>query len=112
MIEPWLRTTHYWDAYLQGRDWFDRYGVWAVFVAGFSPIPYKIFTISAGVATLNLPGFVIASLIGRGARFYLVAGLVVAGGPRMEATLPLYVERLGWAMVAAVAVIGIWVGLR
>ena len=68
-IEPWLQTTHYWDAYLKGRDWFAKYGVLAVFVAGFSPIPYKIFTITAGVAALNLPGFILASLVGRGGRF-------------------------------------------
>lgn len=102
-IEPWLQTTHYWDAYLQGRNWFARYGVWAVFVAGFSPIPYKIFTISAGVAMLNLPGFILASFVGRGARFFLVAGLIVAGGPKMAEMLPRYVERIGWAVVVVAA---------
>lgn len=102
-IEPWLRETDYWNAYLTGKDWFDRYGVWAVFVAGFSPIPYKIFTIAAGVAVLNFPGFVIASFVGRGARFFLVAGLIVAGGDRMEALIPRYVERLGWALVVIAA---------
>ena len=106
-IEPWLQTTHYWDAYLKGRAWFAEYGIWAVFIAGFSPIPYKVFTISAGVAMLNLPGFIIASLIGRGARFFMVAGLIVLGGQKMEEMLPRYVERLGWAVVAiAVAIIG------
>ena len=70
-------------------------------------MPYKIFTITAGVAMLNLPGFIMASLIGRGARFYLVAAMVVAGGEKMEKMLPHYIERIGWAMVAiAVAVIG------
>ena len=106
-IEPWLHDMGYWPAYLKGKDWFDRYGVWAVFVAGFSPIPYKIFTISAGVAVLNIPGFVIASFVGRGARFFLVAGLIVAGGPRMETMLPKYIEGIGWAVVAIVgAVVG------
>ncbi len=106
-MEPWLRTTDYWDAYLSGRAWFDAYGVWAVFVAGFSPIPYKIFTIAAGVAVLNLPGFILASLVGRGARFFLVAGLVVAGGERMAVLLPRYVERIGWGVVAAAVLAGI-----
>ena len=111
-IEPWLQSTHYWDAYLRGREWFSHYGVWAVLVAGFSPIPYKIFTITAGVAMLNLPAFVVASLLGRGARFFLVAGLVVAGGEKMERLLPQYIERIGWAVVAiAVAIIG-WLMLR
>lgn len=104
-LQPWLETTDYWDAYLTGREWFKRWGVWAVFVAGFSPIPYKIFTVSAGVAVLSLPGFIIASLLGRGARFFLVAGLIVAGGERMADLLPEYVERIGWTVVVvAVAV--------
>lgn len=111
-IEPWLRDSHYWGAYETARDWFDRYGVWVVFVAGFSPIPYKVFTIAAGVATLNLPAFFIGSLIGRAARFFLVAGLVRLGGERFEATLSRHIERLGWAVVVvAAAVIG-WFMMR
>ncbi len=108
-IQPWLSTTDYWGAYLKGRAWFDEWGVWAVFVAGFSPIPYKIFTIAAGVAVLNLPGFVLASLIGRGARFYLVAGLIRAGGPRMAALLPRYVERIGWSVVLLALIVAAWI---
>ena len=104
-IEPWLRESHYWDAYLTARSWFDDYGVWVVFVAGFSPIPYKVFTIAAGVAALNLPGFFIGSLIGRAARFFLVAGLVRAGGQRFEDTLAKHVERIGWATVAAAVIV-------
>ncbi len=105
-IEPWLHKMGYWPAYLSGRQWFDEWGVWAVFVAGFSPIPYKIFTISAGAAVLNFPGFVVASAIGRGARFFLVAGLIVAGGQRMADVLPKYVERIGWLLVLLAIIIG------
>ncbi len=105
-IEPWLHSAGYWPAYLRGKEWFDTWGIWAVFVAGFSPIPYKIFTISAGVAVLNFPGFVLASLIGRGARFFLVAGFVVAGGERMETTIATYIERIGWGVVVLAVAIG------
>ena len=111
-IEPWLKESHYWGAYLTSRSWFDEYGVWVVFVAGFSPIPYKVFTIAAGVAVLNLPGFIIASVIGRAGRFFLVAGLVRAGGQRFEDSLQKYVERIGWAVVAIVAVIIAWFMMR
>ena len=104
-IEPWLSESNYWPAYLRSRDWFADWGVWAVFVAGFSPIPYKVFTIAAGATVLNLPGFIIASLIGRGARFFLVAGLIVLGGERMAEALPKYVERIGWAVVVLVVAI-------
>ncbi|MBT8086922.1 MAG: VTT domain-containing protein [Gammaproteobacteria bacterium] len=111
-IEPWLRESHYWDAYLTSRRWFDEYGVWVVFVAGFSPIPYKVFTIAAGVAVLNLPAFFIASLIGRASRFFLVGGLVRLGGERFEATLSKHVERIGWAVVVLTVIIIAWLMLR
>ena len=94
------------------RSWFDDYGVWVVFVAGFSPIPYKVFTIAAGVAVLNLPAFLIGSLVGRAGRFFLVAGLVRAGGQRFEDTLAKYVERIGWATVVVAAVLIGWLMLR
>ena len=78
-----------------------------MFIAGFSPIPFKVFTIAAGVATLNLPGFIIASLIGRGARFFLVAGIVRVAGEKFEEQIVQHIERLGWSMVVlSVIVIG------
>jgi hypothetical protein len=55
---------------------------------------------------LSFPGFVLASFVGRGARFYLVAGLIVAGGERMANLLPRYVERIGWAVVVLALLIG------
>ncbi|MEM6514277.1 MAG: YqaA family protein [Pseudomonadota bacterium] len=102
-IEPWLRESDYWGAYQTSRQWFDTYGVWAVFIAGFSPVPYKIFTIAAGVVVLNPVGFVLASIVGRGARFFLVAGFIVLGGAKLEAQVTKYVEGLGWLAVALVA---------
>jgi membrane protein YqaA with SNARE-associated domain len=111
-IEPWLLESHYWGGYEMARQWFDDYGVWAIFIAGFSPIPYKVFTIAAGVAALTVPGFFVASLIGRGARFFLVAAFVKYTGVRFESTLEKHIERIGWAVVAlAVIVIG-WFMLR
>lgn len=104
MIEPWLRTTKYWASYEVAVDWFGRWGFWAVFIAGFSPIPYKVFTIAAGALSMALLPFTLASLIGRGARFFLVAGLMAWGGARMEAMLHRYVDRLGWATVALVVI--------
>ena len=85
-----------------------RRSCWAVFVAGFSPIPYKVFTIAAGALSMALLPFTVASLIGRGARFFLVAGRMKWGGARMEAALHRYIDRLGWATVALV-VIGVLV---
>ena len=111
-VEPWLRESHYWSSYLTARDWFDRYGIWAVFIAGFSPIPYKVFTIAAGVAMLDLGGFFVASLIGRGARFFLVAGFVRFAGVRLEATLIRHIERIGWGVLIAAVIIIAWFMFR
>ncbi len=111
-VKPLLVDLGYWDAYLKGKDWFEAWGVWAVLIAGFSPIPYKVFTIAAGVATLNLPAFILASFVGRGARFFLVAALVVAGGERMESLIRQYVERIGWAVVTLAVLLGAYLMLR
>ena len=111
-IEPWLADSKYWSAYETAQTWFDAYGFWTVFVAGFSPIPYKVFTIAAGVAVLNLPAFFIGSMIGRGARFFLVAGLLVWGGEKLESRLRQYVERIGWAVVVVVAALIAWFMVR
>ncbi len=103
VIAPWLHKAGYWDEYLQARDWFERWGFWAIFLAGFSPIPYKLFTIAAGVMSMILLPFVLASLIGRGARFFLVAGLIVWGGERMERLLRTYIDVIGWTVIGAAA---------
>lgn len=55
---------------------YDSYNFWIVFVAAFTPIPYKVITIAAGVFAINFPMFMVASFVGRGARFFLVAGLL------------------------------------
>ena len=104
LIEPWLQTSHYWPAYSKALAWFQQWGVVAVLIAGFSPIPYKVFTIAAGVLSMTLLPFMAASFVGRGARFFLVAGLMRWGGPRMEAQLHKHIDRIGWASVALIAV--------
>lgn len=104
LVEPIIREVGYWDRYERVREWFAAWGFWAIFLAGFSPIPYKLFTISAGVIAMNFPLFLLASLIGRGARFFLVAGLMVWGGEPMERNLRLYIDRIGWVVILAALV--------
>ena len=107
LIEPWLQGSAYWQKFELVHMWFDEWGVWVVFVAGFSPIPYKLFTITAGVLSLALIPFILASFIGRGARFYLVAGLLKYLGPKLEPIVMKYIEWIGWLtvllLVAAIA---------
>jgi membrane protein YqaA with SNARE-associated domain len=112
VLQPWLQESKYWPAYQTAVEWFGRWGFWAVFIAGFSPIPYKVFTIAAGALSMALLPFMLASIVGRGLRFFLVAGLMAWGGARMEAMLHRYVDRLGWAMVAIIAIAMIWYGVR
>lgn len=61
---------------------------------------FSMFTLAAGVISMALLPFVLGSLIGRGARFFMVAGLMVWGGPRMEGLLRKYVDAIGWSVVA------------
>ncbi len=105
---PWLQDSSYWSTYQTAVEWFGRWGFWAVFIAGFSPIPYKVFTIAAGALSMAIFPFTLASIVGRGMRFFLVAGLMAWGGARMEALLHRYVDRLGWATVALVTLGTLW----
>lgn len=98
-VMPVLERFGYVDEFERASEWFLKWGFWAVLAAGFSPIPYKVFTISAGALAMNLPLFAAASLVGRGGRFFLVAGLVAWGGPRVEEQLKRYVDVIGWALV-------------
>jgi membrane protein YqaA with SNARE-associated domain len=106
---PLIERMGYLETYEMATQWFGRYGFLAILAAGFSPIPYKIFTIAGGALAMFFPGFVLASLLGRGARFFLVAGIIVYGGPRMEPLLRKYVDRIGWGLVVLIlAAVLVW----
>ena len=66
---------------------FERYGVWAILIAAFTPVPYKVFAIAAGVWRMDRRKFIIASAIGRGARFGTIGVLVFLFGEEIEAFL-------------------------
>ena len=110
-IEPLLHQWGYFDGYLQARQWFAEWGFWVVFVAGFSPIPYKVFTVTAGVIAMAFLPFVLASMVGRGARFFLVAALMAWGGEAMEQRLHRWVDWVGWLTLLAVVIIVVIVKL-
>ncbi|MDJ0738484.1 MAG: YqaA family protein [Gammaproteobacteria bacterium] len=102
LVEPGGR---YAAPFALAQAWFDEWGFWAVFAAGFSPIPYKVFTITAGVLGMAFVPFVLASFVGRGLRFYLVALLMAWGGEAMEQKLHRWIDWLGWLTVAALLLI-------
>ncbi len=101
---PWIDRMG-WTANLAiAQNWFDRWGFAAVFIAGFSPIPYKVFTLAAGGMGMPLLPFVAASIVGRGGRFFLVGWLMARFGPSIEPRIRPFMEWLGWGAVALVIV--------
>ena len=101
-IEPWLMSSHYAPAFEQAVSAFDQYGIWYILLAGFSPIPYKVFTVGAGAVGMPVIPFLLGSLAGRGGRFFLVAGLIRLGGPTMAEKLRQWVDIIGWSVVILV----------
>ncbi len=103
-VVPWIERMGYAPKLEHARQWFEQWGFWAVLLAGFSPIPYKAFTVTAGGLSMALLPFTIASLIGRGGRFFLVAFLMARFGPAAESRLKPVIEWLGWGTVALAAI--------
>jgi len=104
LVLPAVEALGYESKLLTVQSWFSDWGIWIVFIAGFSPIPYKLFTVTAGVMQIAFFPFVIASAISRGMRFYLVAWLLRTGGPEMGVKLREYVDRIGWTLVILVII--------
>lgn len=104
-IASYLQGSHYWSSYQLAELWFRDWGFWAILIAGFSPIPYKVFTIAAGAMAMALLPFTLASVVGRGLRFFMVAALIKFGGRPMEDALHRYVDRIGWVSVALVVLV-------
>lgn len=112
MVYPLIERINYVEAYEHAVQAFEDYGIWFVIVAGFTPIPFKMITIAAGALLMPLPGFVIGSIIGRGARFFLVSALIWAGGERMADQLREWVDAIGWLVIGCLVVGGMIYWLR
>lgn len=104
MIEPLLQDVGYWEKYMTAQRWFAEWGFWAVIVAGFSPIPFKLFTLTAGALSMAILPFILAAIVGRAAHFFLVALLMAWAGPKLEPVVRKYIEWLGWLSVLLVVV--------
>ena len=107
-IEPWLMDSVYAGTFERAVESFETWGFAYILLAGFTPIPYKVFTVSAGVVGMPLLPFLAGSLLGRSGRFFLVAGLIRLLGERGAAKLRSWVDFLGW-LVLALALIGFMV---
>ena len=85
-------------------EWMAEWGVMVVLISGFSPIPYKIFTVASGVTGLTFIPFLIASFLGRGMRFFLIGFIISKGGDNLEKKLRKYSEVIGWTGVSIFSV--------
>ena len=87
------------DKFALVREMYLKYDVWFVGVAGFTPIPYKIFTIAAGTFSMNFPIFVLISALTRGARFFIVATLIWKFGKNIKDIIDKYFNLLSIVFV-------------
>ena len=103
LLERWVRA----ERINLVQRYYQRWDVWAVAVAGFTPIPYKVFTISAGAFLLNFVRFIIASVLSRSARFFLVATLFSLYGPTINQFISRYFNILSILFIVLL-LLGFW----
>ncbi|MFH1644540.1 MAG: VTT domain-containing protein [bacterium] len=86
---------------------YKLYQNWAVFIAGFTPLPYKAITLSAGFCKLSLPAFILFSFLSRGARFFLLAGIIKIGGEKIHFFIDRHFNQLV-VLFTLLLVISVW----
>ena len=101
IVEPYILSSSMAKYYNDLKVWMNNSSVWLVILAGFTPFPYKIFTITAGAMHIPLFVFVLGSIIGRGTRFYLVSGVLYFVGDSLEKHLRRYIDFLGYFILVA-----------
>ena len=92
------------ESFLQVKGLYDEYDFWFVFTAGFTPLPYKLITISGGLFKIDLVMFFVASIVSRGLRFFLIAGLIWKFGAPIKTFIDKYFNLL--AILFTVLLIG------
>jgi membrane protein YqaA with SNARE-associated domain len=85
------------EAFYNIQKLYVEYDFWIIFTAGFTPLPYKMITISSGAFNINILMFIVASIISRGARFFLVAALIWKYGPQIKSFIDKY---FNWLAIA------------
>ncbi len=97
--DPIVKAYHGEEVMAKVQTWYDAYGFLGILVAAVTPIPYKVFTIASGTMHFDLLQFIVASLLGRGARFFAVAALIRYFGVRVKPFLENNFELAATAMV-------------
>ncbi len=106
LVEPYIISSSFSSHYYHLRGWLDNSGLGVVILAGFTPIPYKIFTITAGAMHISFWKFIVGSLIGRGTRFFMVSGVLFYAGQGLEKHLRRYIDLVGCVMLLVVIIAG------
>lgn len=107
-VLPLIQEWGWEDQYSRVQSWYERWGYWALVMAAFTPLPYKVFAITAGGMNMDVGTFVAASFLGRGMRFFLVGALSAWLGPKAIRAIH-YSDRTGWVLTGLVVIaIGLW----
>lgn len=99
ILFPVIQQLGYISSYEKALQWFQQYGIWVIIVAGFTPIPFKIFTIASGSLGLAFLPFIFAAVLGRGMRFYLVAWLVAWKGNEVMLKLYRHIDTISYSFI-------------
>ncbi|MFY7697445.1 MAG: YqaA family protein [Legionella sp.] len=102
ILLPYILSSSYATSYEHMLTWFKDGGLWMVMIAGFTPVPYKLFTLTAGAMHLQWTPFVIGSILGRGLRFFLVSALLFFLGETLQQRLRPCIDLLGWSILIIV----------
>lgn len=102
-VLPLIQEWGWGDRYSRVQSWYGRWGYWALVMAAFTPLPYKIFAIAAGGMNMDVGAFVTASFLGRGLRFFLVGSLAAWLGPKALRVIH-YSDRAGWVLIGLLVV--------
>ena len=93
------------EVFMSVKNLFIDNGVWVIIIAGFTPLPYKVFTVTAGYMSLAILPFIISSFIGRGVRFFLVAAIFHHFGLDLANRMKKYFEYIGFLLLASILLI-------
>lgn len=99
LVHPYIQQWGYEQTYLTVKNWFEVWGCGAIILASFTPIPFKILSISAGAVNMPFCSFVLAAFLGRGTRFFLVSGFMFFYGEKVALILRQYIDKIGAACI-------------
>jgi len=99
-VHPYIISWGYESTYQMVHQWFAQWGCLAIIVASFTPIPFKILSITAGAVNMSFYQFMLAALVGRWTRFFIVSSLMFLYGEKVSIFLQKYIDKIGALVIA------------